>query len=211
MKTFKKFLAIHALCYVVAVGEPCLAGTFFNMEEIWKKIKGYEGFYEVSNLGNVKSVERLIRFSDGRKRTFPSRVLAKNKSTNDYLFVALYVNQKFSIIGIHRLVAIAFIHNPENKPEVNHKDGNKANNHYLNLEWNTTRENSEHSFSNKLNKNFGENHTHSKLKNKDISEIKKMYSEGYFQREIALKYGVTRSLISYIVNNKTWQRQQKMG
>ena len=106
------------------------------MEEIWKPIKDYEGLYEVSNLGRVKS---LKRFHHQREQ------ILKNKLTKDgYYEIALLKNSKYKYIRIHRIVAQTFIPNEMNKKEVNHKDGNKLNNCVDNLEWCTSSENQKH-------------------------------------------------------------------
>ena len=101
------------------------------MTEIWKDVKGYEGVYQVSNFGRVK-------------RVTTGRILKGGKDKYGYLIVNLYKNSVGSIKTIHRLVAEAFIPNPENKPQVNHVDENKTNNSLDNLEWMTAKENTNH-------------------------------------------------------------------
>ena len=106
------------------------------MEEVWKDIKNWEGSYQVSNFGRVRSLERIITFSDGRIRKFQGREIKPIKSsTSDYLMVRLWENHKEYAYLIHRLVAQAFIPNPDNLPEVSHIDENIFNNSYDNLEW----------------------------------------------------------------------------
>lgn len=100
------------------------------MTETWKDIKGYEGLYQISNLGDVK------RISSGK--------ILKPYSHNGYIRVALSKDNTPKHMDIHRLIAQAFIPNPENKPEINHKDGNKENNSIQNLEWCTRKENMSH-------------------------------------------------------------------
>lgn len=99
------------------------------MKELWKDIKEYEGIYQVSNLGRIKRVET-------------DRILKGMKDTIGYLRVDLYKNHTASKKLIHRLVAQAFIPNPENKLQVNHIDEDKTNNMVSNLEWMTAKENS---------------------------------------------------------------------
>ena len=99
------------------------------MEE-WKSIPGYEGLYEVSNLGRVRSVERCDRFN----RKIVSKILKPNY-VSGYLRVGMYKNKTFKYYLIHRLVAQAFLPNPDNLPQVNHKDEDKSNNRVDNLEW----------------------------------------------------------------------------
>lgn len=112
------------------------------MKEIWKDIKGYEGIYEVSNLGNFRSITRKDKF--GRK--FSGRYRKTQIDKDGYLFITLWHNGKCKNCRAHRLVAEAFIPNIDNKPIVNHIDGNKKNNNVLNFEWCTNSENDLHAF-----------------------------------------------------------------
>ena len=117
------------------------------MQEIWKPIKGYEGLYEVSNLGRVKSLNRYHHRHEN---------ILKNKITKDgYYETTLVKNGKSKFIRSHRLVALTFIDNPLNKTEVNHKDGNKLNNFVGNLEWVTSSENQLHAYRTGLQKVSG--------------------------------------------------------
>lgn len=133
--------------------------------EIWKDVKGYEGKYQVSNLGRVKSLDRIIEQYNGYKKfTYlkKGRIL-KSKVKNSYDSVVFSVNGKHKCRMVHRLVAEAFIENPKNLPEVNHKDGNKSNPHYDNLEWCTSSENQKHACITGLQKTSrGANHYQSK-------------------------------------------------
>ena len=109
--------------------------------EIWKPIKGYEGLYEVSNLGNIRSLDRYIeqkQFSGTIfKRLYKGKILKPQLRNSGYLMV----NLKNKQIVVHRLVAETFIENPENKPYINHKDACRTNNCVSNLEWVTHSEN----------------------------------------------------------------------
>lgn len=117
------------------------------MKEEWRDIgccKGYEefaGLYEVSNLGRMRSKDRVIAYKDGRKIRHKGRLLKQSLDRYGYLYVTLSINQKIKAIKVHRLVALAFIHNPNNYPVVNHKDEDKTNNMVDNLEWCTIRYN----------------------------------------------------------------------
>ncbi len=121
------------------------------MIEVWKDIPGYEGHYQVSNLGSVKSIERLRRTKGTGITKVCERIVKPTIDKFGYCKVCLFKNGKRKYCKPHRLVAIAFIPNPDNKPEVNHKDGNKTNNNVSNLEWNTASENMRHAFANGLN------------------------------------------------------------
>lgn len=110
------------------------------MEEVWKAINGYEGIYEVSNLGRVKSLSRTIKAKYGRathysEQKIKGRMLKPNFTTYGYAYVALAKNGKNKTTLVHRIVAETFLENPENLPCVNHKDENRKNNNVSNLEW----------------------------------------------------------------------------
>lgn len=108
-------------------------GFIFMNTETWKPVIGYEGLYLVSNTGNVKSIAK-------------NKVFALCYDNYGYPIVSLTKNKKAKTKTVHRLVALAFIPNPDKKPQVNHIDGNKSNNSVENLEWATNRENVVHSF-----------------------------------------------------------------
>ena len=112
--------------------------------EIWKNIKGYEGLYQVSDQGRVKSLERTIIKKDGRKFTVKERVLKPGVTKDGYLIVALHAGDKQKTLTVHRLVCTAFHENLENKPCVNHINENKTDNRASNLEWCTYKENNNH-------------------------------------------------------------------
>ncbi|MCT4402561.1 NUMOD4 domain-containing protein [Leuconostoc suionicum] len=112
--------------------------------EIWKDIIGYEGLYQVSTLGRVKSVEKTRAYINrGKKRNFhrKERILKLANGRGDYKLITLSKNDNSKTFRVHRLVAQAFIPNPENKPQVNHIDEDKSNNSLNNLEWVSSYEN----------------------------------------------------------------------
>src|SRR5699024_6284933 len=111
--------------------------------EIWTPIKDLEGIYEVSNHGRVKSLSRKINTGRGY-RMLPEIIKTPKTDKDGYLETSLSKNGLKKHVSIHRLVAEAFLHNPENKEQVNHKDGDKKNNHVSNLEWVTAQENQTH-------------------------------------------------------------------
>lgn len=119
----------------------------------WRDIKGYEGYYQVSDTGLVKAISRIVIFADGRKRNYPEKLLPIKewfKNGTGYLMVSLTKHHKTKGFSVHRLVAEAFIPNPNNYTQVNHKDENKANNHVDNLEWCNAKYNNRYSNSTKV-------------------------------------------------------------
>lgn len=110
------------------------------MNEEWRDIQGYEGFYQVSNLGRVKSLDRF----DGFQNNVKGKILKKYISETGYERACLSKNNKTKKFQVHRLVATAFIPNPDNKPQVNHIDECRSNNNFENLEWCTAQYNSKY-------------------------------------------------------------------
>ncbi len=171
-----------------------------DIDEIWMPIKKYVGFYEISNLGRVKSCSKLDKLKHRRRE----KMLKLNKSINGYFMVILSKQGIRKPFRIHRLVAIHFIKNPQNKPCVNHKDCNKLNNKYYNLEWVTQKENIQHSWENGRNQiPIGELNGDSKLTAKQVKEIRKI-GKSKTLKEIGNKFGISFQHISSILNNKCW-------
>lgn len=118
----------------------------------WKDIEGYEGLYKISNFGDVLSVKNDKKY-----------ILKQRHTTDGYLDVTLYKHGKPSWCRVHRLVAQAFIPNPENKPQVNHIDGDKKNNNIDNLEWCTPIENTHHAIVTGLERLYGDDNPNAKI------------------------------------------------
>lgn len=118
------------------------------MIEEWRPIRGYEGIYDVSNCGRVRSLSRVVNNGSPHGRKLPDKILLPGKLKDGYLGVSLNRDGTCKYFKIHRLVAQAFIPNTDNKPYVNHKDGVKTNNVASNLEWCTQAENMRHAYNN---------------------------------------------------------------
>jgi len=176
------------------------------VDEIWKDVLGFEGFYQVSNLGRVRSVDRVVvhpRYGDMRRK---SRVLKPSLSTCGYLSLVLCRDGVDSSKTVHSLVALAFIGDRPNGYQINHKDGNRFNNSLENLEYCTRLDNMRHAFDlGLMNTPKGEKHRSAKLKVSDIPIIRQRLSEGHFQTAIARDYGVTQGIISAIKLGKNWK------
>lgn len=168
------------------------------MKEIWKPVVGYEGLYEVSNLGRVRS-------NSYRKR-YNGKILTNKKHTGGYHYQTLHKNKKRNNFLVHRLVAIAFIENPLSKDQVNHKNGDKQDNRVENLEWCTQKENAQHAIDTGLKKNMpvGEDVGMSKITNIEAKAIKIMLKKGCKQSCIASIFGIARNTVSCINTGVTW-------
>lgn len=172
--------------------------------EIWKDIEGYEEFYQVSNLGRVKSIERLVDHPKGGKRIVRERFLAVKTNKRGYLYSSLSKNGIVTNQFNHRLVAFAFISNPENKPEVNHKNGIKTDNYLENLEWCNRSENEVHARKIGLKKTKkGENSNLSKLTDLEAKIIKYNF-KGVTHNDIAILFGISKHQVSKIKQGKSW-------
>ena len=116
------------------------------MEEVWKDIKGYEGLYQVSNLGRIKSLKRFKKNHSKLQKVNEKILKLYINKRNGYVYRNLNKNSLEKNHRVHRLVAETFIPNPNNLPQINHKDGNKQNNCVDNLEWCTCKENMQHAY-----------------------------------------------------------------
>lgn len=179
-----------------------------KIKEIFRDIPKYEGLYQISNFGKVKSLDRII--NSGIK--YNSKVLRKGrilKSCTDkygYLKVLLHKDGVKKNKNIHRLVASSWLNDFSESKQVNHKDGNKLNNYVGNLEMLTNDENIAHGVRHNLFR-FGENHPNTKLTKSDVLDIKNRYNlmkESSYS--ISLKYGVCRQTIMNIISGRTWAK-----
>ena len=174
--------------------------------EEWKSIEGFDN-YEVSNFGQVRSLDRQEwlhnRHENPYLRKRKGKILSQHMSNVGYMQVALYINGKMYAPLVHRLVAKAFIDNPNNFPEVNHEDGNKLNNSIENLNWCTRTENSLHS-TKVLNKNKGENSGMSLLTEEQVLNILSQLDLGVSQTKLGEQFNVTNHTIHKIYKRKNW-------
>lgn len=177
--------------------------------EEWKPIRGYEREYEISNMGRVRSLNRIVTQKSGQVYPMTGKILSPSKDGCGYLFVSLTVNGLGKKVKVHRLVAEHFIANYRQKPQVNHIDGDKNNNSHSNLEWCTNQENYDHSWATGLRKYNGEGAPNNKLSTKEVEEIRAAYIKGdtnFGAKPLARRYGVSNTTIRNIVKNKKWRR-----
>lgn len=177
------------------------------MNEEWRPVKGFEGQYAVSDLGRVKRVARTLLRSTGAPYLVGEKILAQVAAghSHKYRGVGFKVAPKTNrVFLVHRLVADAFVPNPDALPEVNHKDLDKSNNNKGNLEWTTGIDNQQHA---KINGRFhGRTNPNArfKLQPEQVDEILARLAAGERQVDIAERYGVSRPLISMIKNGHAW-------
>ena len=155
-----------------------------NSEE-WKNIEQLNGLYQISSKGNIKHKSKLLK---------------PHKDKNGYLIITLYFNKKFITFKIHRLVAEAFISNPNKLPQVNHIDGNKQNNNIENLEWCTCKENMKHAYTNGLYDNRNYSKRYKKIKQYNLSgEYIKTWNS---IKDASIELGIDASSISKACKGK---------
>lgn len=167
--------------------------------EIWADIEGFEGDYQISNMGRGKSLKGISGISE--------RILKPQKVVAGYLYISMWKDGLAKNKFLHRLVGKYFVPNPENKPQINHKKGFKWDNRANELEWATSSENLKHAHSTGLKKptcNNGESIGTSKLKTNDIFEIRNLINDGVRIKVIALKFNVSFQTISAIKTGASW-------
>jgi hypothetical protein len=177
--------------------------------EEWRQVVGFEGFYEVSNLGRVRSLARTVqhRTWKGNPGTqFIPGGLVRPRLRKGYLAVGLHVGGKSQTINVHAVVAAAFIGKRPPGKQVDHKDGVKTNNAAHNLDYKTGLQNMRAAKERGANMwHPGEGNHAAKLSQSDIIEIRRLYKEGMYQKDIGKMFGVHQAHISKIILNKNWR------
>ena len=174
-------------------------------KEEWRPIEGYEGFYEVSNLGQVRSLDRVVK--DSRcKRIFKGKVLKTSKDINGYHYVDLTKEAKRKKFLLHRLVAVAFLGQPSKGHVVCHGPKGNQCNEVTNLSWGTREKNNGPDKVRDGTDNRGENHGSAKLNKMQVRVIRRLLeSKSMTQKEIGDIFGVKQVSISKIKTGKTWR------
>lgn len=171
--------------------------------QAWKPCPDFELSYEISNFGEVRSVDRTV---PNRNGLIKGKVIKQVLNKKGYSQVRLYKNNKYLIQNPHRLVAKAFIPNLYNKPQVNHIDGNKLNNNIDNLAWVDNSENQKHAYRLGLQPSrSGENNGRSILNDAQVTEIKLLYNSGKTILEISNIYNIKIQVIRHIIYGRTWK------
>jgi len=178
--------------------------------EIWLPIRGYEDSYLISNFGNIKSLPREVVFMTSNQfgvylvtRLTRGKLHTNFPHRRGYPYITLYHKGTPKKFSVHRLVAEHFIPNPNNHPEVNHKDGQRHNNHFSNLEWCTSSQNQLHS-TKILKRGIGEDHGLSKLTEDDVLKMRKLYSSGLDVESLSVLFSASKSNVRRILNHEAW-------
>ena len=163
--------------------------------ETWKGVKRYEDLYEVSSLGRVRSLPRICRKLEGtvmKAYLYEGKILKPYRSHKGYLLVRLYRNDKTKDMTVHRLVAEAFIPNPDNLPQINHKDENKTNNSVENLEWCT----------NAYNRNYGSGFFRHKKPVAQYDMNGRFLASYPSRKDAARSIGISAATISAVISGR---------
>lgn len=158
--------------------------------EVWKTVEGFPD-YQISNLGRVRSGIRK------------KGLLNQSRTSRGYKKVSLWRNGAMKTGLIHRLVASAFLPNPNDLTDVNHKDGNKQNNCVDNLEWSSRSTNQKHAYTHNLYSRS--NGSSKRLSRTEAMQVLSLRKSGMPQKEIAIQFGITEGAVSHIVNGRTWK------
>lgn len=171
--------------------------------EIWKDVPGFEGYYKINLSGDLMSCSRVDRFG----RSIGGKLLKWNKNPNGYRLARLHKNGFKRTFQQHRILAMCFIPNPQNLPCINHKNCIRDDNRLENLEWCTMSYNN--SYAHKVgsfDKTYAENHHQSKLNKVKAREIRSKYIPLVFtMKMLAAEYGVSKTVIQRVIENKTWK------
>ena len=165
------------------------------MDVVVKDVKGYEDIYKVAEDGRIYSVKRVIEHRN-RIITIGGKFLKSTPNNQGYHHVSLYLEGKSKTLKVHRIVAEAYIPNPSNKKEVNHKDFDKGNNAKSNLEWTTPKENTIHAIGRRSS---------DKLDDDKVREIRVLSSLGVSTSEVARRYKVSNIQIRRVIKREAWK------
>jgi hypothetical protein len=172
------------------------------VQEKWLPCPGFENSYEVSNYGKVRSIDRI---HPNRRGIISGKLLLQGKNKKGYPEVKLCENNKQEARNPHRLLALAFIPNTNDLPQVNHIDGNKLNNHISNLEWISNSDNMRHAYRLGLKCSKGENNSNCKITDNQVTQIKLIYNTGKSSKYISEELDIKLHIVRQIISGKSWK------
>jgi len=175
------------------------------MKEIWKQVVGFK-HYQVSNLGSVRSIDRVIKYtanSKSRSMTKPGILLSKHLNHGyNRVILSKQGNEYIKTVGL--LVAEAFLPNPNNLPQIARKDGNVKNDKLSNIKWSSVLDNVRVAIQRGLRSDVGSRNNNSKLNKKSVLEIRKLLKKNLPHKVIGDKFNISASTVSFIKHRKTW-------
>jgi hypothetical protein len=177
---------------------------FTGNSEVFKDIPGWEGLYQVGSMGTVKSLPRTVVSCTGKVYNRKGKILKLRYSDDGYLKTSLSRDGKDFEVGVHRLMALAFIPNPENKPMVNHLNAVRDDNRIDNLEWCTNAENIQHSFNLGISDNKGDKHPRRKLSMEMVRGIRAELANGKSPKEVAEIFNIKRTNVYAVRLGQNW-------
>jgi hypothetical protein len=173
-------------------------------QEIWKSVKGYEGFYEVSNLGRVRTIARiaigLSKLKNPRKTPVKAKIKKSRINQSGYVTVALVRNNVSAVTYLHRIIATAFISNPKGYKIINHKNGIKSDNRIENLEWCTSGYNNQHAINTRLRKP-----ARAQIDEKMAYKIREMRSQKLTYEKIGELVGISKASIGAFLRGTNYK------
>lgn len=174
-----------------------------NSEE-FLDIPGWEGMYQVSNLGTVRSLDRIVGSVTGKTYHRKGKVMPQHYNEDGYKVVYLTKNARDRTLGVHRAMALAFIPNPDNKPMINHLNAIRDDNRLENLEWCTNSENIKHSFNLGISCNKGDKHPRRVLTMEMVRGIRAELASGKTPAEVAGVFGINRRNVYAVRDRQNW-------
>jgi len=174
--------------------------------EIWKEIPRTKGYYEASIFGRIRSIERIIHYSDGRIYKYKSKIRSKHLNSNGYECVTLHINGKNKNHRVHQIIAQTFL-GLSNGQDVNHKNSDRTDNRLVNLEYCSRSANIKHGYINNPEMKKGENSGRAILTKKQVDWIRinyKAYDRKWGGVALSKKLGVSSSTVHSIISNINW-------
>ena len=172
------------------------------MNITWKPVVGFEGLYEISSVGNVKALKRTVQRKRSGIMTYPERIL-KPHYNSGYLSISLHKDGVINTYKVHRLVALAFVPNPNNYPQVNHNDDVKTNNDFMNLSWGTQQQNIKQAMDNGRFK-FCDQRNGTVISEDLADRIRHVHKKGCKTAWISDLLGIGNTTVRHVLSGRTW-------
>lgn len=217
LKISRHIVAILSL-WLVLISPLCVRDSFIMEKQLdlfspvdnqtaesWKDVPGWEGYYQASTFGNIKSLDRVIICKLGRHFNFIGQQIKPQVNKLGYYQLRFTKNSKGNTLLIHQIIAWTFLDNPNKYPVVNHKNGIKSDNCFSNLEWCTHSHNIQHAFTTGLNSAKGIKNSHATLTDEIVLNMREDYKNGLTRMELVKKYNTKYKNTFEIIKGTTWK------